>query len=275
MQVINRQPRIENLATTTFKLDVFIIENPKLLIDAINFKKPVDLAEINARSRFTVVKELILRLIFLKVIEKLMAKMNPYTISRPLKNFCLLRSYCNQHCPSQQTITRYEWLYGEERNYIYPFNFLHVSAVIGGILSLILIIYTFLFGQRRLRPWGIIQQYFIRSKILVALSRFMNNMRTAGQPESKKGVVKHTVATYVTNLQQQGTLLQPTKLMGPLGQQTSLISSTPFMLPPITNLGQQQSYAIVPPEDEIRELKTILTTQTTKIQDQRHNWKHK
>ncbi|RKP04470.1 hypothetical protein THASP1DRAFT_33761 [Thamnocephalis sphaerospora] len=46
---------------------------------------------------------------------------------------------------------------------------LEFFSTMGGALTIILGVFKFLFGQRRLRPWGIVQQFFLRKRILAAL----------------------------------------------------------------------------------------------------------
>ncbi|KAI8049039.1 hypothetical protein BDF22DRAFT_700856 [Syncephalis plumigaleata] len=42
---------------------------------------------------------------------------------------------------------------------------------LGGVLSIALYMFTFLFGQKRLKPWGIMQQLFLRKRILSKVPR--------------------------------------------------------------------------------------------------------
>ncbi|RKP10257.1 hypothetical protein THASP1DRAFT_27942 [Thamnocephalis sphaerospora] len=63
---------------------------------------------------------------------------------------------------------------------------LRLFSTMGGAFALALSIFRFLFGQRRLRPWGVIQQFFMRNRILVALPPAVAQVRSFTQPQIPK-----------------------------------------------------------------------------------------
>ncbi|KAI8058543.1 hypothetical protein BDF22DRAFT_666443 [Syncephalis plumigaleata] len=56
------------------------------------------------------------------------------------------------------------------------FSWFDCFGTVGGALTLSFYLYTFLFGQRRLRPWGIVQQYMFRERILNKFPRAVSEI---------------------------------------------------------------------------------------------------
>ncbi|KAI9595995.1 hypothetical protein BDF19DRAFT_439303 [Syncephalis fuscata] len=52
-----------------------------------------------------------------------------------------------------------------------PLYWYDVISPVGGALSVALYIFTLLFGQKRLRPWGIVQQFILRNRIFSKVPR--------------------------------------------------------------------------------------------------------
>ncbi|KAI9594922.1 hypothetical protein BDF19DRAFT_86418 [Syncephalis fuscata] len=51
------------------------------------------------------------------------------------------------------------------------YTFLGVISPVGGLLSIALYVFAFLFGHKRLRPWGIVQRFMMRNRILSKVPR--------------------------------------------------------------------------------------------------------
>ncbi|KAI9597561.1 hypothetical protein BDF19DRAFT_463948 [Syncephalis fuscata] len=51
------------------------------------------------------------------------------------------------------------------------YTWLDIVSPVGGALTIALYIFTFLFGQKRLRPWGIVQRFMLQNRILSKVPR--------------------------------------------------------------------------------------------------------
>ncbi|KAI9591775.1 hypothetical protein BDF19DRAFT_248735 [Syncephalis fuscata] len=68
--------------------------------------------------------------------------------------------------PKNQPANNGNYFVYETRHKKVNFSWLDCFGSIGGALTFSLALFAFLFGQRRVRPWGIIQRYIFRNRIL-------------------------------------------------------------------------------------------------------------
>ncbi|KAI8050861.1 hypothetical protein BDF22DRAFT_693748 [Syncephalis plumigaleata] len=231
-------------------VDVFVINNSTMIADGINVKEPLDLGSINARYRFRANAGTKVMIDFLQSYKVTNDNEEPirdvrFTEQRGLHPSTIEFSIAPGNKPSPDGKT---YIVKKEKAKR-PLNPIQVAGTAGGAFTVITFIFTFLFGQRRLRPWGFVQRRLLRNKILKLLPSSMTSLKSSYKPELNQDSI--TDMTYLN---------QPHPLQR--GIATSWMPKTTDDKDYNANILHQNSYLNTHPHpDEIDQLRSIVEAQ--------------
>ncbi|KAI8047987.1 hypothetical protein BDF22DRAFT_707140 [Syncephalis plumigaleata] len=239
-------------------VDVFVINNSTMIADGINVKEPLDLGSINARYRFRANAGTKVMIDFLQSYKVTNDNEEPirdvrFTEQRGLHPSTIEFSIAPGNKPSPDGKT---YIVKKEKAKR-PLNPIQVAGTAGGAFTVITFIFTFLFGQRRLRPWGFVQRRLLRNKILKLLPSSMTSLKSSYKPELNQDSI--TDMTYLN---------QPHPLQR--GITTSWMPKTTDDKDYNANILHQSSYLNTHPHpDEIDQLRYMMDVQKTQMETQR------
>ncbi|KAI8051567.1 hypothetical protein BDF22DRAFT_691335 [Syncephalis plumigaleata] len=252
-------------------VDIFVIDNPRAIVNRTNSSAPFDLATVDVRSRFTArfgyntsigflqsnritgdVTDIAYDLSFFESGRTSNASTIEFEIVPRNKVFIDEKGFID----GKGFMVRHETAAG-------LFDWAQVLSTLGGAFSLLMFVFKILFGQFRLRPWGFVQRRLLRNKILRQLPESMVSLKTAYKPEVNQDSI--TDMTYLD----QPHPLQPgivtswmPKHAGDLNFSTFLLN--PSQVPNTTSvIGpiQRQSSCTQPRTDEISQLRSMMEAQ--------------
>ncbi|RKP07850.1 hypothetical protein THASP1DRAFT_30348 [Thamnocephalis sphaerospora] len=181
-------PRINNTSTVqSHYLDIYVIDDPSIFSKAREKGVPIDLRSISptAQARCERRTSCLIRL-HKKVEqdgEKRTTVYTAHTVSSILSvNARWLSIEIVPFNPAADTAAdKYtvETVHARDN-----FTALDLAGTMGGAISLVLAAFAFLFGQRRMRPWGVVQKYLLRNAILQKFPRDIVEVDTNWRPVS-------------------------------------------------------------------------------------------
>ncbi|KAI9591773.1 hypothetical protein BDF19DRAFT_416859 [Syncephalis fuscata] len=148
------------------RIDVYLVEDPEALYSARRRHKPFDLSSVGGNLKTTVSWENKRKINFRYFEDHLKDEKHVRydvhsELGRTEQNVATIVLSAQNPTASDKRYFVYEI-----RKRRANFSWLDCFGSIGGALTFSLALFAFLFGQRRVRPWGIIQRYIFRNRIL-------------------------------------------------------------------------------------------------------------
>ncbi|KAI9595049.1 hypothetical protein BDF19DRAFT_423093 [Syncephalis fuscata] len=260
--VITKQP-------SDFQAEIFVIDNPDLL-NSTKHGKPFDLATVDSGSRFIMKSGTRTKIGFFQSytekdnqIERMydVGVYEQWGTNSTAVEFTII--------PRNKPSANRDSFIVRKEIARYPVSLFQAIGAVGGAISLFAALFTILFGQRRLRPWGIIQRYFVRNRMLSLLPKSMVSIKSDYQPKFNHDSVTDMTFLNMPNPEQRGTASWVPKPTSNLNQQQASNNDTSqSMTSVLINSEQQNLPNIHPRADEIRELKAMMITQKAQMEAQ-------
>ncbi|KAI9595047.1 hypothetical protein BDF19DRAFT_443289 [Syncephalis fuscata] len=261
--VITKQP-------SDFQAEIFVIDNPDLL-NSTKHGKPFDLATVDSGSRFIMKSGTRTKIGFFQSytekdnqIERMydVGVYEQWGTNSTAVEFTIIPR--NKPSANRDSfIVRKEFA---QR----PVSLFQIIGAIGGAISLFIIIFTILFGQGRLRPWGIIQQYFMRNKMLNVLPQSMISIKSYYDPRFNHELATDMKGLHMPNSEQYSTAFRSSKSTVNTYRQKPLNNDISQRIPS-TLANDEQSYLSTADTrgSEICELKAMIVAQKAQMETQK------
>jgi hypothetical protein len=258
---------------SNMQVDVFLINNSTLIADGVNVTTPFDLSKVNGRYRFQARAGTKVRLDFLQ----------SYQVTKNDTEESIRDVHFFEERGNSPAVVEFSIIPGNKpsldgNGYIVkkerarrPVYWVQAAGTIGGAFSLIMFLFTVLFGQSRLRPWGFVQRRLFRNNILRLLPSSMISLKTSYEP----GLYQESITdmTYLNQphpLQRGVTTSWTPKHTDNSNLNTDILHHNVYPnTVSVFNPIQQQYTNTHPHVNEISQLKSIMEAQKTQMETQK------
>ncbi|RKP25584.1 hypothetical protein SYNPS1DRAFT_28681 [Syncephalis pseudoplumigaleata] len=265
---IRGNPTSPTVQPSAVQFDVFVIDNPGLIPTAKGAGKPFDLNEVAPKARFTARVGSSVNIGFLQSNRHNGShKETLYDVGFSTTRAAKQDTIEFNIFPTNKPAPDGRGFVVKEEIARRPVSWIQAAGTLGGAISLVIFIFTFLFGQRRLRPWGFIQRHLVRKKMLSLLPQSMVRLKSAYQPELKEESITDVTFLHVPNPRQQGVTTP--WMAKPTSEPTFNTTVLSHSALPSTIPEQQPTTIAHPHANEISSLRSIVEAQKAHMEAQR------